>query len=167
MMTVSAVARLMPSPPARVDSRKAKSLEPGALKCSIACKQGVLLAGPAEISVPGYRRINQPTSTLASTVNMRLKARKQAADAQHLVAGLCRGRAIQPLVLEASQPHVVAHDVQHPDHLAEDEHPAQQWKAVIIGQSCLASQPEQNLHPKTLSWRTFSNAIAFGQDTLQ
>ena len=36
MMTVSAVARLMPSPPARVDSRKAKSLEPGALKCSIA-----------------------------------------------------------------------------------------------------------------------------------
>ena len=36
MMTVSAVARLMPSPPARVDSRNAKSLEPGALKCSIA-----------------------------------------------------------------------------------------------------------------------------------
>jgi hypothetical protein len=32
MMTVSAVARLMPRPPARVDSRKQKSCEPGALK---------------------------------------------------------------------------------------------------------------------------------------
>ena len=37
MMTVSAVARLMPRPPARVDSRNAKSVDPGALKCSIAC----------------------------------------------------------------------------------------------------------------------------------
>ncbi len=36
MMTVSAVARLMPRPPARVDSRKQKSCEPGALKWSIA-----------------------------------------------------------------------------------------------------------------------------------
>ncbi len=35
MMTVSAVSRLIPSPPARVESRKAKSGEPGALKCSI------------------------------------------------------------------------------------------------------------------------------------
>ncbi len=41
MMTVSAVARLIPRPPARVDSRKAKSLEPGALKCSMACKSRV------------------------------------------------------------------------------------------------------------------------------
>lgn len=39
MTTVSAVARLMPRPPARVDSRKAKSRDPGALKCSIACKR--------------------------------------------------------------------------------------------------------------------------------
>jgi len=37
MMTVSAVARLMPRPPARVLSRKAKSVDSGALKCSIAC----------------------------------------------------------------------------------------------------------------------------------
>ena len=37
MMTVSAVARLMPRPPALVLSRKAKSVDPGALKCSIAC----------------------------------------------------------------------------------------------------------------------------------
>ena len=36
MMTVSAVARLMPSPPARVESRKTKSRESGALKWSIA-----------------------------------------------------------------------------------------------------------------------------------
>ncbi len=35
MMTVSAVSRLIPKPPARVESRKAKSGEPGALKCSI------------------------------------------------------------------------------------------------------------------------------------
>lgn len=39
MMTVSAVARLMPSPPARVDSRNAKSVLPGALKCSIDCRK--------------------------------------------------------------------------------------------------------------------------------
>ncbi len=40
MMTVSAVARLMPSPPARVDSRKAKSGESGRLKCSMAaCRE--------------------------------------------------------------------------------------------------------------------------------
>ena len=37
MMTVSAVARLMPSPPARVERRKTKSRESGALKWSIAC----------------------------------------------------------------------------------------------------------------------------------
>lgn len=37
MMTVSAVARLMPKPPARVLSRNAKSVDPGALKCSMAC----------------------------------------------------------------------------------------------------------------------------------
>merc|ERR1711884_959702 len=35
-MTVSAVARLMPRPPARVDSRKQKSWLPSALKCSMA-----------------------------------------------------------------------------------------------------------------------------------
>ena len=38
-MTVSAVARLMPRPPARVDSRNAKSVDPGALKCSMACSK--------------------------------------------------------------------------------------------------------------------------------
>jgi hypothetical protein len=36
MITVSAVARLIPSPPARVDRRKQKSSLPGALKCSMA-----------------------------------------------------------------------------------------------------------------------------------
>lgn len=34
-MTVSAVSKLIPRPPARVDSRNAKSGEPGALKCSM------------------------------------------------------------------------------------------------------------------------------------
>ena len=37
MMTVSAVAKFKPSPPARVDSRKQKSCEPSALKWSRAC----------------------------------------------------------------------------------------------------------------------------------
>jgi len=36
IITVSAVARLIPSPPARVDKRKQKSSLPGALKCSMA-----------------------------------------------------------------------------------------------------------------------------------
>jgi len=35
MMTVSAVSRLIPRPPALVERRKAKSGDPGALKCSI------------------------------------------------------------------------------------------------------------------------------------
>ncbi len=35
MITVSAVSRLIPRPPALVERRKAKSGEPGALKCSI------------------------------------------------------------------------------------------------------------------------------------
>lgn len=34
-MTVSAEAKLIPRPPARVESRKAKSGDPGALKCSM------------------------------------------------------------------------------------------------------------------------------------
>ena len=38
-ITVSAVARLMPSPPARVESRKANFSEPGALKESMACEK--------------------------------------------------------------------------------------------------------------------------------
>ena len=37
-MTVSAVAKLMPRPPARVDSKKQKSCDPSALKCSIALR---------------------------------------------------------------------------------------------------------------------------------
>ena len=35
MMTVSAVSRLIPSPPARVERRNAKSGDPGALKCAM------------------------------------------------------------------------------------------------------------------------------------
>ena len=38
---------------------------------------------------------------------------------------LPRGRgAVQALVLEAAQAHVVTDDVQHAHHLAEDQHPA-------------------------------------------
>ena len=38
---------------------------------------------------------------------------------------LCSGRgAIQSLVLVTAQAHVVTDDVQHPHHLAEDQHPA-------------------------------------------
>lgn len=38
-MTMSAVARLMPSPPARVDSRKMNFSEPSELKASIAASR--------------------------------------------------------------------------------------------------------------------------------
>ncbi len=56
MTTVSAVARLMPSPPARVDNRKAKSPEPGALKCSIACTRAAVGATGkhAEFQLKGH-----------------------------------------------------------------------------------------------------------------
>ena len=40
------------------------------------------------------------------------------------MSGLRRGRAVQALVLEAAHAHVVADDVQHPHHLAEEQHPA-------------------------------------------
>jgi len=41
MMTVSAVCRLMPSPPARVERRKRKRSELGLLKASIiSCRSG-------------------------------------------------------------------------------------------------------------------------------
>ena len=42
----------------------------------------------------------------------------------HLVAGSCGSGAVQALVHKAAQAHVVADDVQHAHHLAEDEHPA-------------------------------------------
>lgn len=51
IMTVSAVARLIPKPPARVDSRKQKSWEHSALKWSRAC----LLISPL---IPPSRRWN-------------------------------------------------------------------------------------------------------------
>jgi len=41
-----------------------------------------------------------------------------------LVAGSRGCGAIQALVLESAQPHVVADDVQHSHHLTEDQHPA-------------------------------------------
>ena len=41
------------------------------------------------------------------------------------MAGSRRGGTIQALMLEAAQAHVVADDVQHPNHLTEDQHPAQ------------------------------------------
>lgn len=40
------------------------------------------------------------------------------------MAGSRGGGAVEALMLEASQAHVVADDVQHPHHLAEDQHPA-------------------------------------------
>ena len=40
------------------------------------------------------------------------------------MTGLGGGGAVEALVLQPPQPHVVAHDVQHPHHLAEDQHPA-------------------------------------------
>lgn len=44
IITVSAVARLIPRPPARVERRKQKSSLPGALKCSIAwCRRSALV----------------------------------------------------------------------------------------------------------------------------
>lgn len=42
----------------------------------------------------------------------------------HLVALGGRRGAVKALVLEATQAHVVADDVQHAHHLAEDQHPA-------------------------------------------
>ena len=42
----------------------------------------------------------------------------------HLVARAGGRGAVQALVLEAAQAHVVADDVQHAHHLAEDQHPA-------------------------------------------
>ena len=47
MTTVLAVARLIPSPPARVESRKTKSEEPGWLKWSIACVRRRLSVEPS------------------------------------------------------------------------------------------------------------------------
>ena len=46
MITVSAVERLIPNPPARVDSRKQKSGESFSLKCSIACLDGLVCVFP-------------------------------------------------------------------------------------------------------------------------
>ncbi len=42
----------------------------------------------------------------------------------HLMAGSRGRRAIQALMLEATQSHVVADDVQNSHHLTEDQHPA-------------------------------------------
>ncbi len=41
-----------------------------------------------------------------------------------LMAGSRGCGAIQALMLEAAQSHVVADDVQYPHHLTEDQHPA-------------------------------------------
>lgn len=43
----------------------------------------------------------------------------------YLVSNASRGGAIKPLMLEATQPHVIADDVQSPHHLAENQDPAQ------------------------------------------
>ena len=55
MMTVSAVSRLIPNPPARVERKNAKSNEPGALKCasSILCPPCI-----RPESEPGFRSNN-------------------------------------------------------------------------------------------------------------
>ena len=47
MMTVSAVAKLIPRPPARVDRRKQKSCDPSALKCSNAFRLNSPLIPPS------------------------------------------------------------------------------------------------------------------------
>ena len=42
--------------------------------------------------------------------------------------------AVEALVLEAAQAHVIADDVQHAHHLAEDQHPAgvARWKQMSV-----------------------------------
>ena len=74
----------------------------------------------------------------------------------HLVA-LRGGRgAVQALVLEAAQAHVVADDVQHAHHLAEDQHPAAgrmvraHHPPSVTGGGLLPSQPApRRMHPST------------------
>lgn len=49
IMTVSAVAKLTPRPPARVDKRKQKSSDPSALKWSMACLRRSPLTDPSNL----------------------------------------------------------------------------------------------------------------------
>lgn len=49
IMTVSAVAKLTPRPPARVDKRKQKSSDPSALKWSMACFRRSPLTDPSNL----------------------------------------------------------------------------------------------------------------------
>lgn len=155
MMTVSAVAKLMPSPPARVDSKKAKSWEPAAgagpqareahttrpwrfaaWKAAVGRTAAQLRRTGALCVLPGLPT-NDPTPlSWAATRWLHLHAAWQwqaqargpacTATQQHLrraplatrltggievlhslVAQVGGGGAVQPLVLEAAQAHVV------------------------------------------------------------
>ena len=105
MMTVSAVARLMPSPPARVDSRKAKSAEP-ADRCrargAVGRREGEAWCSVARWRSAGCPRLHQQTRRDAApppTLGVEV--------VHGLVAQVGGRGAVQALVLVALEPHVV------------------------------------------------------------
>ena len=100
MMTVSAVERLTPSPPARVDNKKQKSCEPSALKWSMPC-----------VCARRARRISCDRPRLRET-----------ATATYSLSLLARHRAVEALEEEVLALEVVAQDVEHAHHLRKDQH---------------------------------------------
>ena len=92
MMTVSAVSRLIPNPPARVERRNAKSGDPGALKCMMA-----------------FFRISELTVPMPSRQQPAFRSEWER-------------HTIEPLVLITTEAHIIGQDIQDADHLTEDEH---------------------------------------------
>ena len=118
MMTVSAVARLMPSPPARVDSRNAKSAEPAGRGAGQGRQGGVngkeadRLAGQqlsggqasgARAAQAGRQQL-APPSPQPTHPGLPTGCVEVLHGLMPLVGG---GGAVQALVLEALEPHVV------------------------------------------------------------
>ena len=104
MMTVSAVARLIPSPPARVESRNTNC---GALGAGIR-RDRLTHSIPFTVLSPSSFPHSSPLSLTIESVDALLPLGTSNA-------------AIDPLVLEAQVLQEVFEDVQHLGHLGENE----------------------------------------------
>ena len=131
MMTVSAVCRFRPSPPARVDSRKQNAVEPSALK---SCKKSENVCNGQSKQLQQHARFETSGSchclgslrsmeaacsfeTGSDNITIRYEYR------EHGGALLSFRGAVQPQEGQPQGGQGVADQVQRPRHLAEQQHP--------------------------------------------
>lgn len=125
-MTISAVCKLIPKPPARVDSRKRKTFESGALKASMAsCCTQELVHGSKLAPICGLHTkcsfaSRNRTAPLSQNCARHMLISKHSHLSVHPVSGPVDSAIAEPII--STNRTIIFEDVEDTRHLGENEH---------------------------------------------